>query len=148
MPERHIDPNLTNPKLRTDPTGVWKVTDIMLNRYQLAEGKLLDAIDEHDQRKLASSIVSVIALIQTILPFVNLDNSTEEKKYKEGLEKKIKELWDSFDDLYSKSGDDDTISRSIQDQQYLIGESIKQMHKIGILVERNITGDTGGYNLD
>jgi hypothetical protein len=148
MVERHIDGNISSTKLRTDQTGVWKLTDIMLNRYQLAEGSLISAIDEHDQRKLASSIVSVIGLQQTIIPFVNMDNTKEEIAYKKKLEDKMDNLWKNFEDLYVKQADEDTVVSSIKDMQFLIGESIKQMHKLGILVERNITGDTGGYNLD
>lgn len=148
MAEKKIDSALGGKSIHTDQSGIWRITDVMISRYQLAQEKLIIAVDDNDQRKLFSSYLSVVGLIQTILPFVNIDDNKEQKKYKEELEEQIEDLKLDLPYLMNRNATNEDVLHQVLGQQKLIGESIKQMNKLGILVERNVTGDTGGYNLD
>lgn len=148
MAETKVSSKLGGDKITTDATGRFRIGDIVLSRFQLAQEKLIMAVDEHDQRKLASAILSVIGLMQPLLPVMNLDGIKEQKEYKDGIQKEIDSLLRDFQDLYNKEADDNTISTVVIKIQYLIGESTKQFDKVGIDYSKNITGDTGGYNLD
>lgn len=148
MGEKRLDSNLGGNKIHTDQTGIWRITDVMISRYQLAQEKLISAVDENNQRMLLSSYLAVVGLMQTVLPFILINDSKIEREYKKDIEDLIEELGEDVSFLLVKSASDEIIVHQILGQQKLIGESIKQMSKLGILVERNIVGDTGGYNLD